>query len=157
MSFVADNKGIVSRVASMVCRMSILRFWRAAVSNLRIALKFVAVSNLGVWGPRRLYFVWYSGFPVLPQRRVQSAAEKYPPANCSMGTLCKWQISGKVSATKQKSCRAHGTLLRQEFMHQKWPTQLLPSTLNYRYCCHVCAWLVKSTLVRLRGRNCSSV
>ncbi len=45
----ADNKGIVSRVASMVCRMSILRLWRAAVLNLRIAC--VAVSNLGIWGP----------------------------------------------------------------------------------------------------------
>ncbi len=42
-SFVADNKGIVSRVASMACRMSLLRQWRAAVSNLRIAC--VDVSN----------------------------------------------------------------------------------------------------------------
>ena len=32
-SFVAYNKGIVSRVASMVCRMSILRLWLAAVLN----------------------------------------------------------------------------------------------------------------------------
>ncbi len=32
----------------MACRMSILRLWRAAVSNLRMAC--VAVSNLGVWG-----------------------------------------------------------------------------------------------------------
>ncbi len=48
-SFVADNKGIVSRVASMACGMSILRLWPVAVSNLRIAC--VAVSNLGIWGP----------------------------------------------------------------------------------------------------------
>ncbi len=50
-SFVADNKGIVSRVASMACRMSMLKLWRAAGSNLRIAC--VAVSNLdiGIWGP----------------------------------------------------------------------------------------------------------
>ncbi len=44
-----NNKGIVSRVGSMECRMSILRLWRTTVSNLRIAC--VAVSNLGIWGP----------------------------------------------------------------------------------------------------------
>ncbi len=49
-SSVADNKGIVSRVASMACRMSILRLWRVVVSNLRIA--WVAVSNLGICGPK---------------------------------------------------------------------------------------------------------
>ncbi len=51
-SCVADNKGIVSCVASMACRMSILRLWRAAGSNLRIAC--VAVSNLDIWGPTLL-------------------------------------------------------------------------------------------------------
>ncbi len=40
-SFLADNKGIVSHVD--------LRLWRATVSNLRIAC--VAVSNLAIWGP----------------------------------------------------------------------------------------------------------
>ncbi len=49
MLFVAANNGIVSRVASKACRLSIVRLWRAAVSNLRIAC--VAVSNLGIWGP----------------------------------------------------------------------------------------------------------
>ncbi len=48
-SFVADNKGIVSVVVSKVCRMSTLSLWRAAVSNLRIVC--VTVSNLGIWGP----------------------------------------------------------------------------------------------------------
>ncbi len=46
-SFVADNKGIMSRVASMVRRMLILRLWRAAVSNSLT----VAVSNLSIWDP----------------------------------------------------------------------------------------------------------
>ncbi len=46
-SFVSDNKGIVSRVTSMACHLSILRLCRATLPNVRIAC--VAVSNLGIW------------------------------------------------------------------------------------------------------------
>ena len=40
----------MSQIIEESCRMSILRLWRVAVSNLRISC--VTVSNLGVWGPR---------------------------------------------------------------------------------------------------------
>ncbi len=43
---------IKDRVACCLNGMSILRLWRAAVLNLRIAC--VAVSNLGIWGPYKV-------------------------------------------------------------------------------------------------------
>ncbi len=78
MSFVADNKGIVLRVASMACRMSILRLWHVAVSKLRIAC--VAVSNLvfvnGYEGSKTKARPKHNGFTLMPLE-LEIAVETY--------------------------------------------------------------------------------
>ena len=54
----------------MACRIVILKLWRASVSNLRIA--FVAVSNLGIWGPYivHAYFVTRNTTQLLAKKLI---------------------------------------------------------------------------------------
>ncbi len=141
-SFVADNKEIVSRVASMACRMSILRLRRAAVSNLRTAC--VAVLNLGIWGPIIRQHTCYLQSPNSEAAIILCFALFLQ--SCTVGRLCPhrfhehprlglavqwghWTITA-ASTTGQGHCNVSGSLVTGriliwfiDHLNQDWVSQ----------------------------------